>query len=270
MISELSDLLACPACHRELIGGKIDLLCTSCARSYPLVQEVPVFLPDGDAVVTVPADHDSNAMGAEFIERLARGEEVVLHIGAGGTAQKYPRCVEFEHKIFRHTDVVGDAHALPFRDECFDRVLAFNVFEHLRKPALAAAEIGRVLKPGGTVVIHTAFLQPLHEAPAHFYNATEFGIRHWFEKFQIESCRVSPNFTIPYMLAFLLSHTLQAVESGAGSEARAEVGRSTLQEWAEFWRDRGKLPSTFALLQNLPNEAQSGVSAGFELIARKV
>ena len=69
-----------------------------------------------------------------------------------------PTCIEFEHKIFKHTDVVGDAHHLPFRDASFDRVFAFNVFEHLREPARAAAEIARVLKPTGAVAIHTAFL----------------------------------------------------------------------------------------------------------------
>jgi len=36
--------------------------------------------------------------------------------------------------------VVGDAHALPFRDNTFDRVFAF-VFEHLRDPKKAAGEI---------------------------------------------------------------------------------------------------------------------------------
>ena len=150
---------------------------------------IPVFLPDAAEVVTVPSAHTSNAMGAEFEEILARGDQRVLHLGAGSTARKYPGCIELEHKIFRHTDVVGDAHALPFRDSSFDRVFAFNVFEHLRDPARAAREILRVLKPGGALALHTAFLQPLHEAPRHFFNATEFGVREWFRDFEIEQCR---------------------------------------------------------------------------------
>jgi hypothetical protein len=40
----------------------------------------------------------------------------------------------------------------------------------------AAAEILRVSKLS-SLAIHTAFLQPLHEAPLHFYNATEHGVR---------------------------------------------------------------------------------------------
>jgi hypothetical protein len=73
----------------------------------------------------------------------------------------------------------------------------------------------RVLKHGGSLVVHTAFLQLLHEAPFHFYNATEHGVRSWFKDFGVEKCHVSTNFTVPFMLAFLLSQVLESV--GASS-----------------------------------------------------
>jgi hypothetical protein len=38
---------------------------------------------------------------------LREGKKFVLNIGAGATATRYANCIEFEHKIFRHTDVVG-------------------------------------------------------------------------------------------------------------------------------------------------------------------
>ena len=182
---------------------------------------------------------------------------------------RYANCIEFEHKIFRHTDVVGDAHCLPFRNGIFDCVFAFNVFEHLENPRRAAAEILRVLKQGGSLVIHTAFLQPLHEAPFHFYNATEYGVRSWFKDFDVEKCHVSPNFTVPFMLAFLLSQVLESVGASCGKEAREAVGQTTLRDWADLWSDRSKVPTVFQELQNLPNEFQSAISAGFELVARK-
>lgn len=43
----------------------------------------------------------------------------------------------------------GDALALPFADGCFDRVICSEVLEHVRDPAQAAAELARVLAPGG-------------------------------------------------------------------------------------------------------------------------
>ena len=114
-----------------------------------------------------------------------------------------------------------------------------------------------------------SFLQPLHEAPFHFYNATEHGVRSWFKYFGVEKCHVSPNFTVPFMLAFLISQVLESVGASCGKEACQAAGQSTLRDWADFWSDRSKAPGIFQELQNLPNEFKSGISAGFELVARE-
>jgi ubiquinone/menaquinone biosynthesis C-methylase UbiE len=52
----------------------------------------------------------------------------------------------------------SDAKALPFPDNVFDRVLIFDVVEHLYPWELerCLAEVRRALKPGGAVIIHTA------------------------------------------------------------------------------------------------------------------
>jgi SAM-dependent methyltransferase len=47
----------------------------------------------------------------------------------------------------------GDALALPFADGEFDRVVAAEVLEHLPDDATAAAELTRVLRPGGTLAV---------------------------------------------------------------------------------------------------------------------
>lgn len=104
----------------------------------------------------MPPDHISNAIGAVFESMLREEDEFSLHLGAGGSAERFPNCIEFEHKIFRHTDGVGDAHRLPFRDDLFDHVVALNVFENRRDPKTAAAEILRVLKPGGRGALRAA------------------------------------------------------------------------------------------------------------------
>jgi len=49
--------------------------------------------------------------------------------------------------------VRGDLLALPFPDASVDRVIASEVLEHIPDDATAMAEIARVLRPGGTVVV---------------------------------------------------------------------------------------------------------------------
>jgi len=56
---------------------------------------------------------------------------------------------------------------------------------------------------------------------------------------------VSPNFTVSFMLAFLLSQVLESVGASCGKEARETVGQSTLQDWADFGSDRSKVPPVF-------------------------
>jgi SAM-dependent methyltransferase len=246
------------------------LLCGNCGAEFPILHGIPVFLPDAAGVVTIPSTHTSNAIGAQFEQILKRADERVLHLGAGASVTKYPNCIELESKIFHHTDVVGDAHALPFRDDVFDHVFAFNVFEHLRDPAGAAREILRVLKPGGAVALHTAFLQPLHEAPRHFFNATEFGVREWFGAFEIEECRVSGNFSPGFMLGFLSASLLETLrESGIPAGSQKKIASSQLEQWAEFWHRKSDPPPGFDALLTLPQEFQKRLAAGFELLARK-
>jgi SAM-dependent methyltransferase len=49
--------------------------------------------------------------------------------------------------------VRGDAHALPFRDGTFDGCRADRTLQHLVHPERALAELARVTRPGGRVVV---------------------------------------------------------------------------------------------------------------------
>lgn len=53
----------------------------------------------------------------------------------------------------RCTFRTGDLRELPFPDETFDVVLATEVLEHIREQSQALAELTRVLRPGGTLVV---------------------------------------------------------------------------------------------------------------------
>lgn len=67
---------------------------------------------------------------------------------------------------------VGDAEAVPATDASFDQVLLFNVLPCCERPARAAAEVGRVLRPRGRAVVVT--VAP-HRTLEH---AASYGHRH--------------------------------------------------------------------------------------------
>jgi SAM-dependent methyltransferase len=261
---------ACPACRGALHHQGEALRCQGCGRSYPLLTGRPVFLDDPGTVKVMPAGHESNQPPSHVVEWLRNLDGWALNVGAGGTVEKIPNVIELEYSLFRHTDVSADAHHLPFRDGVFDAVVTFNTFEHLHNPFQAAREIHRVLKPGGRLFLHTAFLQPLHEAPHHYYNATEFGVRRWFTSFDITDVRVSDNFNPAYVLAWFCCEVLAAVEHHVGPEARGRLAASSLESWAACWSDPSRRDGPlWDALRRLPTEVQKRFAAGFELDAVK-
>src|SRR3954468_13421047 len=48
---------------------------------------------------------------------------------------------------------VADASDLPYDRGCFDQVMAFDAIQYTEPPAVAVAELARVTRPGGSVVI---------------------------------------------------------------------------------------------------------------------
>ena len=72
--------------------------------------------------------------------------------------------------------VLGFADRLPFAAETFDTVLATEVLEHVENVERAAAELFRVLRPGGHALITVPYLYPTHEAPYDFRRFTHFGL----------------------------------------------------------------------------------------------
>ena len=230
--------LACPACHGALRPEEHSLVCDGCQAGFPLFADRPCFLPGDTPPRVMPVEHISNQPPTEIHDWMTWFDGWILSIGAGGTLVKLENCVEMEYSVFRHTDVGRrTAHQLPFADASFDAIVSFNTFEHLCDPDRAAAEIFRVLKPGGRLVVHTAFLQPVHESPHHYYNVTEYGLRRWFRAFDIAEVSVSENFHPAHVLAWLTSELLRAVEASSGAEARERLAASTLDFWRWSWED---------------------------------
>ncbi len=89
-------------------------------------------------------------------------------------------------------EVTGSALALPFRDRVFDTVLSTQVLEHTPEPARMLAEIARVLRPGGCLVLSAPQTNPLHEEPHDFYRYTHHGLRYLAEQSGLTVMRIQP------------------------------------------------------------------------------
>jgi SAM-dependent methyltransferase len=264
-------LLACPLCKSELFDADRTLSCLGCGALYPVRAGVPLLLPEPRQVQEQAADHQSNILPPEVVQLLESTPGFTLNVGGGATPKRFPRCVELEGAIFRHTTLVGDATRMPLADDAFDAVVSLNTLEHIDDPARAAAEMFRVLRPGGTVFIHTAFMQPLHADPTHYYNATEQGVRRWFQAFHIDSCSVSENFSPGYVFGWLASDLLWLAEHELGGDAPRKLGSMTLSALAQFWKDPNtRKGEVWEMFQRLSQASQARLAGGFQLVARKL
>jgi SAM-dependent methyltransferase len=227
-----------------------------------------VFLPDGSDVVIHPDTRLSNAIGADVVRVIEETRGLVLHLSAGGTAQRFANVIECEYAIFRNTDVVGDAHNLPFLDNVFAAVISLNAFEHYREPVRAMSEIRRVLQPGGKLFLHTAFLQPLHEAPHHYFNCTKFGLKQWLRDFDIEHIGVSWNFNPIFALAWLVSE-LDNGFAALSPELVERFRKIAVTDLAAFWREPSSRTELMDLFLRLPQPVCEATAGGWEAIANK-
>jgi uncharacterized protein YbaR (Trm112 family) len=258
-------LLRCPTCQTRLTERRNRLRCEKGHR-FPIVDGVPVFTEAGTDVERRPNDHASHQAPAEMVAVFDDAPGPWLHLGAGATDPALPGSIELETAVFRNTDVVGDVHHLPFADGVLGGVLALNVFEHLADPERAAAELHRCLLPGSPIIIGTAFLQPLHADPYHFYNTTEAGLRRWFRDFDVERVDVPWHFNPVFAVAWFASDLL----GGVDEPDRAVLGAATLAELAEIWRgDDARTGPVFDAFQRLPDHLRRTLAAGYELRARR-
>lgn len=134
---------------------------------------------------------------AEFFPRLT-GE--VLDVGCGRKPYQArlpaSRYVGLEIDTPRSraagvAEVFYDGRTFPFGDESFDGVLCSQVFEHVFNPPEFLAEIRRVLRPGGTLVLAVPFVWDEHEQPHDFGRYSSFGLRAVLERagFEVEAMR---------------------------------------------------------------------------------
>lgn len=88
-------------------------------------------------------------------------------------------CVDWEaspHEI-SHIDIAADLNRqLPLGSDTYDTILSSSVLEHIWNHALMWQEIGRMLKPGGKIILGTPFLYHMHEVPHDYFRWTRYSL----------------------------------------------------------------------------------------------
>jgi SAM-dependent methyltransferase len=153
-----------------------------------------------------------------LVEEYCRGR--VLDAGAGrgayreilkNTAQEY---IGMDVSSSEATSAVGDIQTLPFSEESFDTVFCSQVLEHVPRPWNALAEMKRVLKPGGHLILSVPHISWLHNEPHDYYRYTLHGLRFLLNQAGFEELEMRPAGGLMSLLGHIPSTVLMNLTYG--------------------------------------------------------
>jgi SAM-dependent methyltransferase len=176
MAIELKKLLPLLQCPRTGTSVRLvqNRLISDGGEQYPIVNGKPILVRHiQEFHITRPASAfiSRNTTDYKPPSHLT-SDALCLHLGSGDVPSQDARVISMDILPTDNTDIVAEAEALPFKDDCLDYVASGAVFEHVLDPIASAREVRRVLKEGGEMFIDTAFLQGYHGFPSHYFNMT--------------------------------------------------------------------------------------------------
>jgi SAM-dependent methyltransferase len=223
------------------------------------------------------AHHYSNTV----LKLIQKMPPTIWLLDAGGGARRIwlPNYVNVDiQKNKGMTNVVCDLHHLPLKDNSFDLVISEAVLEHVRSPWVVANELLRTTKPGGQIYVKVAFMQPVHNYPAHYFNMTKEGLISLFSdmtNFTILETGVEEDQMPSYTIMFVLSNYLRSLFRKTGEKTKdIEVFENKVYSKGLFaWISTRLYLGVFHLLKifdtRINKEAAEKLAAGLFLLGRK-
>ena len=136
-------------------------------------------------------------------------------------------------------DLVYDGRRLPFEDRTFDTVLNVQVLEHTPTPGALVAEMARVLKDDGLLILSAPFQFRLHEEPHDYFRYSPHGLRVLCEDAGLELVDVLAQGSLWSVLGHKLNSYLAFRVARVGGLAQATVGKlpheAARREGARWW-----------------------------------
>ena len=183
----LISCLSCPSCKHRLDNSGSELTCPNCSKGFPVVGEIPRFVPKENyaesfglqwnrfANTQIDSKVGTNRSEIRFREETlwderdlngklvldagcgsGRFSEIALKLGASLIAVDYSSAVEASKQNLSAPDkliVQGDLAALPILDQTFDFIYCIGVLQHTSEPARIVKELLRCLKVGGEITL---------------------------------------------------------------------------------------------------------------------
>lgn len=136
-------------------------------------------------------------------------------------------------------DRLEDVHKLSFTTDSIGTVLMLETLEHVKNPLQAMAEIFRVLRPGGLVVISSCMDFPVHEYPADYWRFPPQGFDLLLERFLPRRVYLQGSPVFPHSLV------------GVGQKGWESKGDQADQHKQEEMRGDSQLPQALVRLDSL-------------------
>lgn len=155
--------------------------------------------------------------------------------------------------------VLGPLESMPFEDGSYDSVLCNAVLEHVQDAGRAIAELARVVRKGGHVVVAVPFLQPYHPCPGDFQRYTADGLAELGRSAGLEVVEILPVHSFAQTFGWILWAYAQE-KRGFFRRASAYVAAYVVTRlWNKTDRKLVKNANTFQAVFRRPERGEAAI-----------
>lgn len=204
-------------------NGVVKCTNVSCGIEFPVINNIPILINERNSIFsienfTIKADNPSilepraqkirkvlsnfipslgNNLSSKknflLLEKLLSSKinPKILIVGGGAITTNTEMILKSNNIVIEsdiyfgpRTQIILDAHNIPFENDTFDLIIYQAVLEHVADPYLCIKEAYRVLKSGGIIYAATPFMQQVHMKQYDFTRFTYLGHRRLFRSFK--------------------------------------------------------------------------------------
>jgi SAM-dependent methyltransferase len=264
-----TEVLACPRCGSGLSVEEEGVRCRGQGHTYPVVNGIPILIDEDASVFRFedfsagrPTTWPSTPGHRRFVSRLLPSLSMTLGashrlrrmidilaseterprvlvvggcvLGAGMevvATDTRVELIETDVTFGPRTQLVCDAHALPFADGSVDAVVVQNVLDAVPNPYRCVEEIHRVLRAGGIAYAETPFMQQVCGRRFDFTRFTYLGHRRLFRRFATieDGIAGGPGMALAWSVQYFLLSFPRSTHTKAATRAFSRLTLSWLK-----------------------------------------